>query len=138
MSRFYSVVRQVQTGLAWLLTLRRMALRREVLMKELLEPTAKGLGTFPAGFAGNGWSTSPRDNGQAGEAFDYVSKLANYEHPVLSSGKADAVYPAGWGVHLLPVTRMGERDGVPTTWDEKVDGTRFAERFDGFTSGWKW
>jgi neopullulanase len=77
--------------------------------------------------------------GQPGEAFDYVSKLANYRksHPVLSSGKLMQFIPQD-GVYtyfrysddacVMVIANTGK--------DTKtVDGTRFAERTGGYVSG---
>ena len=120
MSRFYSVIgenfNKFRTGIAWLLTLRgtpRLYYGPEVLMKNFSNPDGLVREDFPGGFAGNKANYFAARPDPAGEAFDYVSKLANYRksHPVLSSGKADAVHPAGRGVHLFPLHRYGMRDG---------------------------
>ncbi|WP_345123003.1 alpha-amylase family glycosyl hydrolase [Hymenobacter antarcticus] len=146
MSRFYSVIgedfNKFKTSIAWLLTLRgtpQLYYGTEVLMKNFSNPDGKVREDFPGGFVGdkvNYFSSRP---GQAGEAFDYVSKLATYRkaHPVLSSGKLMQFIPQD-GVYTY--FRYSDTECVMViannTKDEKtVDGTRFAERTDGFSSG---
>ncbi len=146
MSRFYSVIgedfNKFKTGIAWLLTLRgtpQLYYGTEVLMKNFSNPDGKVREDFPGGFAGDKLDYFAARPGPAGEAFNYVSKLANYRkaHPVLSSGKLMQFIPQD-GVY----TYFRYDDGAcvmviaNNTKDEKaVDGTRFAERLVGFTSG---
>jgi glycosidase len=147
MSRFYSVIGEdfgkFKTGIAWLLTLRgtpQLYYGTEVLMKNFSNPDGLVRADFPGGFAGdkvNYFTTRP--SGQAGEAFDYVSKLANYRksHSVLSSGKLMQFIPQD-GVYTY--FRYSDSACVMviannTKDEKKVDGTRFAERTDGFSSG---
>ncbi len=147
-SRFYSVIGEdfakYKMGLAWLLTTRgipQLYYGTEVLMKNFSNPDGLVREDFPGGFAGDkkNYFTPAGRTGQAGEAFNYVSKLANYRrtHPVVHSGRL---------MHFIPV------DGVYTYFrysdagtvmvmmnsgkDEKaVDMSRFAERLAGFSSG---
>lgn len=68
-----------------------------------------------------------------------MSKLANYRksHPVLSSGKLMQFIPQD-GVYTYFRYSDGECVMVianNTKDEKKVDGTRFAERFTGFSSG---
>ena len=146
MSRFYSVIgedfKKYKMGLAWLLTLRgtpQLYYGTEVLMKNFSNPDGKVREDFPGGFAGDKVNYFVSRPGQAGEAFDYVSKLANYRkaHPVLSSGKLMQFIPQD-GVYTY--FRYSDSECVMViannTKDEKtVDGTRFAERTGGFASG---
>lgn len=147
MSRFYSVIGEdfakYKMGLAWLLTLRgtpQLYYGTEVLMKNFSDPDGKVRADFPGGWAGDKIDYFAARPGQAGEAFDYVSKLANYRktHPVLSSGKLMQFIPQD-GVY----TYFRYNDGgacvmviANDTKDAKtVDGSRFAERTAGFASG---
>ena len=146
MSRFYSVIgedfNKFKTGIAWLLTLRgtpQLYYGTEVLMKNFSDPDGKVREDFPGGFVGDKTNYFVSRPGQAGQAFDYVSKLANYRkaHPVLSSGKLMQFIPQD-GVYTY--FRYTDTECVMViannTKDEKtVDGTRFAERTAGFTSG---
>ena len=146
MSRFYSVIgadlNKFKTGMAWLLTLRgipQLYYGTEVLMQNFSNPDGLVRSDFPGGFAGDKLNYFAARPGPAGEAFDYVSKLALYRkaHPVLSSGKLMQFIPQD-GVYTY--FRYSDSECVMViannTKDEKtVDGTRFAERFDGFTSG---
>lgn len=147
MSRFYSVIGEdfakYKMGLAWLLTLRgtpQLYYGTEVLMKNFSDPDGKVRADFPGGWAGDKTDYFTARPGPAGEAFDYVSKLANYRksHPVLSSGKLMQFIPQD-GVYAY--FRYND-DGACVmviandTKDAKtVDGTRFAERTAGFASG---
>ena len=146
MSRFYSVIgedfNKFKTGIAWLLTLRgtpQLYYGTEVLMKNFSDPDGKVREDFPGGFMGDKTNYFVSRPGQAGQAFDYVSKLANYRkaHPVLSSGKLMQFIPQD-GVYTY--FRYTDTECVMViannTKDEKtVDGARFAERTTGFTSG---
>ena len=146
MSRFYSVIgedfNKFKTGIAWLLTLRgtpQLYYGTEVLMKNFSDPDGKVREDFPGGFVGDKTNYFVSRPGQAGQAFDYVSKLANYRkaHPVLSSGKLMQFIPQD-GVYTY--FRYMDTECVMViannTKDEKtVDGARFAERTAGFTSG---
>lgn len=146
MSRFYSVIgkdfAKYKMGLAWLLTLRgtpQLYYGTEVLMKNFSNPDGKVREDFPGGFAGDKLNYFVSRPGPAGEAFDYVSKLANYRksHPVLSSGKLMQFIPQE-GVYTY--FRYDENACVMiiannTKEAKKVDGTRFAERTSGFSSG---
>ncbi|ALW84220.1 alpha-amylase [Hymenobacter sedentarius] len=147
MSRFYSVVgedfNKFKTGMAWLLTLRgtpQLYYGTEVLMKNFSNPDGKVREDFPGGWAGDKTNYFATRSGQAGEAFDYVSKLANYRktHPVLSSGKLMQFIPQDGVYTYFRYNDAGECVMVianNTKDAKKVDGTRFAERFAGFTSG---
>ena len=131
-----------KTGIAWLLTLRgtpQLYYGTEVLMKNFSDPDGKVREDFPGGFAGDKLDYFAARPGPAGAAFDYVSKLANYRkaHPVLSSGKLMQFIPQD-GVY----TYFRYDDGAcvmvianNTKDEKKVDGTRFAERLAGYSSG---
>nr|GFD27130.1 hypothetical protein [Tanacetum cinerariifolium] len=122
MSRFYSVIGEdfakFKMGIAWLLTLRgtpQLYYGTEVLMKNFSDP-----------------------DGKAGEAFNYVSKLANYRksHPVLSSGKLMQFIPQDGVYTYFRYNDNGECVMVianNTKDEKKVDGTRYAERTGGFS-----
>ena len=147
MSRFYSVIgedfNKFKTGIAWLLTLRgtpQLYYGTEVLMKNFSNPDGKVREDFPGGWAGdktNYFTTRP---GQAGEAFEYVSKLANYRktHLVLSSGKLMQFIPQDGVYTYFRYNDGGECVMIianNTKEEKKVDGARFAERTTGFSSG---
>ncbi|MDO7873418.1 glycoside hydrolase family 13 protein [Hymenobacter sp. ASUV-10] len=145
-SRFYSVIGEdlakYKMGIAWLLTYRgipQLYYGTEVLMKNFSNPDGKVREDFPGGWAGDKENFFTTRNGARAEAFDFVSKLANYRktHPVVHAGKL---------MHFIP------QDGVYTYFrydetgtvmvmmnsgkDEKtVDMARFAERLRGFSSG---
>ena len=149
MSRFYSVIgedfNKYKMGVAWLLTTRgipQLYYGTEVLMKNFSNPDGLVRSDFPGGFAGdkqNYFSAAGR-TGQAGEAFNYLSKLSLYrrDHPVLATGKLMQFIPQD-GVYTyfryndqgaaVMVMLNGSKD--PKT----VDGARFAERTGGFRSG---
>jgi len=147
MSRFYSVIGEdfakYKMGLAWLLTLRgtpQLYYGTEVLMKNFSNPDGKVREDFPGGFAGDKTNYFVSRPGQAGEAFDYVSKLANYRksHPVLSSGKLMQFLPQDGVYTYFRYNENGECVMIiaNNTKDvKKVDGTRYAERTGGFSSG---
>ena len=146
MSRFYSVIGEdfakYKMGLAWLLTLRgvpQIYYGTEVLMKNFANPDGKVREDFPGGWAGDKTNYFTARPGRAGEAFDYVSKLATYRnaHPVLSSGQLMQFIPQD-GVYAYFRYSASECVMVVAnnTPDEKaIDGTRFAERTAGFSSG---
>ncbi|MDJ0363809.1 alpha-amylase family glycosyl hydrolase [Hymenobacter sp. H14-R3] len=147
MSRFYSVIgedfNKYKMGLAWLLTLRgtpQLYYGTEVLMKNFSDPDGKVREDFPGGWAGDKTNYFTQRSGPAGAAFDYVSKLANYRksHPVLSSGKLMQFIPQDGVYTYFRYKEGGECVMIianNTTAEKKVDGTRFAERTKGFSSG---
>ena len=147
MSRFYSVIGEdfakYKMGIAWLLTLRgvpQIYYGTEVLMKNFSDPDGKVRADFPGGWAGDKTDYFMARPGQAGEAFDYVSKLANFRrtHPVLSSGKLMQFIPQDGVYTYFRYNDAGESVMVianDTKDAKKVDGARFAERTNGFVSG---
>ncbi len=147
MSRFYSVIGEnfdkYKMGIAWLLTLRgtpQLYYGTEVLMKNFSNPDGKVRADFPGGWAGDKTNYFAARSGPAGAAFDYVSKLANYRkaHPVLSGGKLMQFIPQDGVYTYFRYNEGGECVMViaNNTKEEKtVDGTRFAERTGGFSSG---
>ncbi|MGI4884344.1 MAG: alpha-amylase family glycosyl hydrolase [Janthinobacterium lividum] len=147
MSRFYSVIGEdlakYKMGLAWLLTLRgtpQLYYGTEVLMKNFSDPDGKVREDFPGGWAGDKTNYFVARPGPAGEAFDYVSKLANYRktHPVLSSGKLMQFIPQDGVYTYFRYTDDGACVMVianNTKNAKQVDGNRFAERTAGFASG---
>ena len=147
MSRFYSVIgedfNKFKTGIAWLLTLRgtpQLYYGTEVLMKNFSNPDGKVREDFPGGFAGDKTNYFTSRPGQAGEAFEYVSKLANYRktHPVLSSGKLMQFIPQDGVYTYFRYNDDSECVMIianNTKEEKQVDGRRFAERTSGFSSG---
>ena len=147
MSRFYSVIgedfNKFKTGIAWLLTLRgtpQLYYGTEVLMKNFSNPDGKVREDFPGGFAGDKTNYFTSRPGQASEAFEYVSKLANYRktHPVLSSGKLMQFIPQDGVYTYFRYNDDSECVMIianNTKEEKQVDGRRFAERTSGFSSG---
>ena len=147
MSRFYSVIGEdfakYKMGLAWLLTLRgtpQLYYGTEVLMKNFSAPDGLVRADFPGGWAGDKMDYFTTRPGPAGEAFDYVSKLANYRktHPVLSSGKLMQFIPQDGVYTYFRYNDAGACVMVianNTQAAKTVDGSRFAERTAGFASG---
>ncbi|MCB2380110.1 glycoside hydrolase family 13 protein [Hymenobacter sp. BT635] len=148
LSRFYSVVGEdfakYKMGLAWLLTTRgipQLYYGTEVLMKNFSNPDGLVREDFPGGWAADkqNYFTAAGRTGPAGEAFTYVSKLANYRktHPALHSGKLTQFIPQD-GIYTY--FRHSDAGTVMVMMnsnkDEKaVDLGRFAERLSGFSSG---
>ncbi|MGI4870168.1 MAG: alpha-amylase family glycosyl hydrolase [Janthinobacterium lividum] len=145
-SRFYSIIGEdyakYKMGLAWLLTLRgtpQLYYGTEVLMKNFSNPDGKVREDFPGGWTGDKVNYFVARPGAAGEAFDYVSKLALYRksHPVLSSGKLMQFIPKDGVYTYFRYTDAGCVMVIANVGKEEktVDGTRFAERFAGYSSG---
>ena len=146
LSRFFSVVGEdfakYKMGIAWLLTCRgipQLYYGTEVLMKNYSNPDGLVRLDFPGGWAGDKENYFVKREGTRAEAFDYVSKLANYRktHPVLSSGKLMHFIPDA-GVYTY--FRYSDAGTVMVVMnsnkDEKtVDTGRFAERTKGFSGG---
>jgi glycosidase len=149
MSRFYSVIGEdfakYKMGIAWLLTTRgipQLYYGTEVLMKNFSNPDGKVREDFPGGFAGDktNYFTAAGRTGQAGEAFTYLSTLANYRktHPVVATGKLMQFIPQDGVYTYFRYNDQGQAVMVMLNGnkDEKtVDGTRFAERLTGFSTG---
>ncbi|MBD2769313.1 cyclomaltodextrinase N-terminal domain-containing protein [Hymenobacter sp. BT664] len=147
LNRFYSVIGEnfdkYKIGLAWLLTLRgtpQLYYGTEVLMKNFANPDGKVREDFPGGWAGDPTNYFVARPGPAGAAFDYVSKLANYRktHPVLSGGKLMQFIPQDGVYTYFRYQEGGECVMIianNTKAEKQVDGTRFAERTKGFSSG---
>jgi glycosidase len=146
MSRFLSVVGEdmakYKMGIAWLLTTRgipQLYYGTEVLMKNFSNPDGKVREDFPGGFPGDKKNLFTTRTGAEAEAFNYVSKLAQYRktHPALHAGKYMHFIP-NEGVYTY--FRYSDAGTVMVMMnsgkDEKtVDMARFAERLDGFSSG---
>ncbi|UYZ62261.1 glycoside hydrolase family 13 protein [Hymenobacter weizhouensis] len=146
MSRFFSVIGEdmakYKMGLAWLLTTRgtpHLYYGTEVLMKNFSNPDGKVREDFPGGWPGDKKNLFVSRTGPEAEAFNYVSKLANYRksHPVLHAGKYMHFIP-DQGVYTY--FRYSDEGTVMVMMnsgkDEKtVDMGRFAERLNGFSSG---
>ncbi|UOQ75390.1 glycoside hydrolase family 13 protein [Hymenobacter sp. 5516J-16] len=149
MSRFYSVIGEdfakYKMGVAWLLTTRgipQLYYGTEVLMKNFSNPDGLVREDFPGGFAGDqkNYFTAAGRTGQAGEAFTYLSTLANYRktHPVVATGKLMQFIPQDGVYTYFRYNDQGQAVMVMLNGskDEKtVDGARFAERTNGFSSG---
>ncbi|GGF03661.1 glycoside hydrolase family 13 protein [Hymenobacter cavernae] len=148
-SRFYSVVgedfNKLKMGLAWMMTTRgvpNIYYGTEVLMKNFSAPDGLVREDFPGGWAGDkkNYFTAAGRTGQAGEAFNYMSKLGLYRkaHPVLQTGKLMQFIPQDNVYTYFRYDEQGNTVMVLMNGNkeaQKVDGTRFAERTKGFTSG---
>ncbi|WP_345234602.1 glycoside hydrolase family 13 protein [Hymenobacter saemangeumensis] len=146
MSRFYSVIGEdfakYKMGIAWLLTTRgipQLYYGTEVLMKNYSNPDGKVREDFPGGWPGDKKNLFTTRTGQEAEAFDYVSKLAQYRksHPVLHAGKLMQFIPDAGVYTYFRYSDAGTVMVVMNSGkDEKtVDTKRFAERLQGFSSG---
>jgi glycosidase len=146
-SRFFSVIGEdfakYKMGLAWLLTYRgipQLYYGTEVLMKNFTNPDGKVREDFPGGWPGDKENLFTTRTGAKAEAFDYVSKLANYRktHSALHSGKLMHFIPNEGVYTYFRYNDAGETVMVMmnSNKDEKtVDMARFAERLRGFSSG---
>ncbi len=146
MSRFFSVIGEdlakYKMGLAWLLTVRgtpHLYYGTEVLMKNFSNPDGLVRADFPGGWPGDKKNLFTTRSGAEAEAFDYVSKLANYRrtHPALHSGKLMHFIPEA-GVYTY--FRYSDAGTVMVMMnsnkeEKTVDTSRFAERLNGFSSG---
>ena len=149
MSRFYSVIgadlNKFKTGMAWLLTLRgipQLYYGTEVLMQNFSNPDGLVRSDFPGGFAGDQPNYFAARPGPAGEAFDYVSKLALYRkaHPVLSSGKLMQFIPQD-GVYTY--FRYSNSECVMVVANNTKDRKRWTGRglrsgLPRLALGWRW
>jgi len=149
MSRVYSVIGEslprLKMGFAWLLTTRgipQLYYGTEILMKNFSAPDGLVRADFPGGFAGdksNKFTAAGRTEPE-NEAFNYVSKLGTYRkaHPVLQTGKLMQFIPEQGVYTYFRYNDQGEAVMVMlnSNKDAKtVDGGRFAERLNGFSSG---
>jgi glycosidase len=148
MSRFYSVIgedfNKMKMGLAWLMTTRgipNIYYGTEVLMKNFSDPDGKVREDFPGGWPGDkkNYFTAAGRTGQAGEAFNYLSKLGLYRkaHPVLQTGKLMQFIP---DQNVYTYFRYSDAGTVMVLMNvnkepKTVDGGRFAERTNGFSAG---
>ena len=149
MSRVYSVIGEdlgrMKMGYAWLLTTRgipQLYYGTEILMKNFSNPDGKVREDFPGGWAGDKVNkfTAAGRTAQENEAFDYVSKLGTYRkaHPVLQTGKLMQFIPQDGVYTYFRYDEAGNTVMVmmnTATSAKTVDGTRFAERTSGFSSG---
>jgi glycosidase len=146
-SRFYSVIGEdlakYKMGITWLLTYRgipQLYYGTEVLMKNFSNPDGKVREDFPGGWAGDKENFFTTRSGDRAEAFNFVSKLANYRktHPVVHTGKLMHFIPQDGVYTYFRYNDAGESVMVMMNSgkDEKtVDMGRFAERLRGFSSG---
>ncbi|MBO0359703.1 glycoside hydrolase family 13 protein [Hymenobacter sp. BT186] len=149
MSRVYSVIGEslprLKMGFAWLLTTRgipQLYYGTEILMKNFSNPDGLVRSDFPGGFSGDKQNkfTAAGRTPQEQEAFAYVSKLGTYRksHPVLQTGKLMQFIPQDGIYTYFRYNEQGETVMVMlnSNQEEKtVDGSRFSERLNGFTSG---
>ncbi|TGE20740.1 alpha-amylase [Hymenobacter aquaticus] len=149
MSRVYSVIGEslprLKMGFAWLLTTRgipQIYYGTEILMKNFSAPDGLVRADFPGGWKEdktNKFTAAGRTEPE-NEAFNYVSKLGTYRkaHPVLQTGKLMQFIPQDGIYTYFRYNDQGETVMVMlnSNQDEKtVDGGRFAERLNGYSSG---
>lgn len=146
MSRFFSVIGEnmatYKMGIAWLLTVRgtpQLYYGTEVLMKNFANPDGLVREDFPGGWPGDKKNLFVSRFGAEAEAFNYVSRLANYRksHPVLYAGKLMHFIPEA-GVYTY--FRYADAGTVMVVMNankeaKTLNTTRFAERLNGFSSG---
>lgn len=148
MNRYFSEVGEdfdkYKMGVTWLLTTRgipSLYYGTEILMKNFKNPTdAEVRRNFPGGFPGdkdNAFAANGRSK-RENEAFDYVSKLAQYRKrtPALYSGKLVQYIPQE-GVYVYFRYNNDKTIMVATNSNNKemsVKTDRYAERMKGFTS----
>ena len=146
MSRFLSVIGEdmakYKMGIAWLLTTRgipQLYYGTEVLMKNFSNPDGKVREDFPGGFPGDKKNLFTTRTGAEAEAFNYVSKLAQYRktHPALHAGKYMHFIPDAGVYTYFRYSDAGTVMVMMNSGKEEksVDMTRFAERLNGFSSG---
>ncbi|SMB83817.1 alpha amylase catalytic region [Hymenobacter roseosalivarius DSM 11622] len=148
MSRFFSVIGEdvpkLKMALSWLLTTRgipQLYYGTEILMKNFSNPDGLVRADFPGGFPGdiqNKFVATGRSTAEQ-EVFALVSKLATYRkaHPALHSGRLMQFVPQE-GVYTY--FRYSDAGTVMVLMNSNkdaktVDGGRFAERLNGFSSG---
>jgi glycosidase len=148
MSRIYSVIGEdfakMKMGYAWLLTTRgipQLYYGTEVLMTGLSNPDGLVRADFPGGFAGDkvNYFTAAGRTGQAGEAFNYVSKLGQYRkvHPVLQTGKLMQFTPDNGVYTYFRYDDAGNTVMVvmnAAKEEKNVDTARMTERLSGYSS----
>jgi glycosidase len=144
MSRMLSVVgdnmSKYRSAMAMLMTLRgvpQMYYGDEILMKNLSKPDGLVRADFPGGWAGdksNKFTAAGRTNDE-NDAFNYVSKLANYRKntPALQTGKLMQYIPEK-GIYVY--FRYDDAKTVMVVYnandtDQKTTTERYAERIKG-------
>ena len=149
MDRYLSTIgddfNKYKMGVTWLLTTRgipSLYYGTEILMKNIRVPTdAEVRKDFPGGFPGDGESKFTREgrNQKENEAFDFVSKLANYRKntPAVHSGRLMQYVPRE-GVYVYFRYDAAKTIMIATNTADKemsLDTARFTERMKGFSSG---
>jgi len=150
MSRFYSVINEdfdkYKSGMALLLTMRgipQLYYGTEILMKNFSDPDGLVRSDFPGGWAGDQFNkfTAAGRNKQENEAWNFVSKLANYRKnsPALQTGKMIQYVPED-GVYVYfrcAVENGGKSVMVILNAEDKakiLKTGRFAEQMTNTTS----
>ena len=151
MSRFYSMVKEdmdkYKSGMALLLTMRgipQLYYGTEILMKNYSDPDGLVRSDYPGGWAGDAadkFKASGRTP-QENEAWNYVSKLANYRKnsPALQTGKMMQFVPEdGLYIYFRYVTGAnGARDVMVILNSEEkakvLNTSRFEERMKNTSS----
>ena len=148
MDRYLSTIgddfNKYKMGVTWLLTTRgipSLYYGTEILMKNIRVPTdAEVRKDFPGGFPGDGESKFTREgrNQKENEAFDFVSKLANYRKntPAVHSGRLMQYVPREGVYVYFRYDAAKTIMIVANTADKEVslDTARFTERMKGFSS----
>ena len=147
MDRYLSVIGndfdEYKMGVTWLLTTRGIPswyYGTEILMKNFRDSTdAEVRRNFPGGFADGQENKFTADgrNKKENEAFDYVSKLANYRKktPALHSGKLMQYVPQD-GMYVYFRYDKNKTVMIATNTMNKemsIDTARFTERIKGFS-----
>jgi len=148
MGRFYSMIHEdmdkYKSGMAILLTMRgipQLYYGTEILMKNFSDPDGLVRSDFPGGWPGDKANkfTAAGRTAQENEAFNYVSKLANYRknNPSLQTGKLTQYVPEDGMYVYFRISEEGKPVMVILNGDDKVktlNTSRFAEQIKNSSS----
>jgi len=148
MGRFYSMIHEdmdkYKSGMAILLTMRgipQLYYGTEILMKNFSDPDGLVRFDFPGGWAGDKADkfTAAGRTAQENEAFNYVSKLANYRksNPSLQTGKLTQYVPEDGMYVYFRISAEGKPVMVILNGEDKaktLNTSRFAEQIKNSSS----
>jgi len=148
MGRFYSMIHEdmdkYKSGMAILLTMRgipQLYYGTEILMKNFSDPDGLVRSDFPGGWPGDKANkfTAAGRTAQENEAFNYVSKLANYRknNPSLQTGKLTQYVPEDGMYVYFRVSAEGKPVMVILNVEDKaktLNTSRFAEQIKNSSS----
>ena len=148
MGRFYSMIHEdmdkYKSGMAILLTMRgipQLYYGTEILMKNFSDPDGLVRFDFPGGWAGDKADkfTAAGRTAQENEAFNYVSKLANYRksNPSLQTGKLIQYVPEDGMYVYFRISTEGKPVMVILNGEDKaktLNTSRFAEQIKNSSS----